>query len=111
MTTKSFAADVIQESRNQPVLVDPLLLCRQHFTGAELLQHVVDAGEGEIGMCRLLLLAMCVEGFAEVANSCALVFARGGEGERKEACRVRPGRIVSNPETPARRTHEGPETM
>ena len=69
------------EHRHQALLVDDLVLGRERLARAQLFEHVVHAGDGEIGMRGLLAFAVGVEFFCEGANT--LLAAVGTGRERK----------------------------
>jgi len=58
----------LAQHRDQALLVDHPLLRGQRLAAAQLVQHVVHAGKGEIGVRRLLAFAVGVELFGEVAE-------------------------------------------
>ena len=60
--------DLLQD-RDEPLLVDDPLLRRQRLARPELLEDVVHPGDREVGVERLLALAVRVEGFAEGADA------------------------------------------
>ena len=62
------------------MLVDRALLRGQRLAAAEFLQHVVQAGEGEIGMGGLLAFAVGVELFPQDADTVGGVVAEGFAG-------------------------------
>ena len=57
------------EDGDQALVVGLPVLRVQDFPGAEFFEDVVNAGEGEAGMLRLLALAVCVEAFTKVADA------------------------------------------
>jgi hypothetical protein len=60
------------EHRDQGLLVDRALLVRERLARLQFLQHVVHAGNGEVGMQCLPFLAVPVELLAEIADSLLL---------------------------------------
>jgi hypothetical protein len=62
--------------------------------GAQLLQHVVEAGEGQVGVFRQDTLAVGVELFGDFADRCDLNFMRCRKGEWIEATRLDEARSV-----------------
>ncbi len=63
------------------MLVNEPVPGRQFLILAELLQDVVHVGDRQLGMQRLLPLAVGVEGFAEDADAGFLGLGGGGEGK------------------------------
>ena len=61
--------------------------------GAELLQHVVEAGEADMRVFRQYPLAVCVEVFGKGADALLLQVVGGGEGEGVETARFGIARI------------------
>ena len=83
------------ENRDQALVVDGFVLGVQGFDGTDFLEHVVNAGEREVGVLLLLAFAVRVEAFAEIAD--ALLeggFFERGEWEGVEACLVCPCRPI-----------------
>src|SRR5690606_34881147 len=89
--------------------VGEALLCRLGVlpgglaAGAEGLDGVVEGGEGEGGVERLLPLAVGVYGFAEGADALALLLRRVREGEGLEALRLVVAWVVADTEPSSRR--------
>ena len=54
---------------DQPVFVDDFLFRGQCFVGLQFFQHVVHAGQCEVGVLRLLAFTVGVELFGEVADA------------------------------------------
>ena len=75
----------LAEDGDKALLVDLLFFPVEWFAGAEFFQHVVHAGHRELGVLRLLALAMGVELFAEFADAGFLGFGGIGEGKCFEA--------------------------
>lgn len=76
----------LAEEGDEAVVVDLLFLGVEGGAGAERVEDVVDAGEGEVGKQGLLPLAVRVEPLAEVAElGLQGAFFEGGEGEGVEA--------------------------
>ena len=74
------------EDGDQALVVDSFVLRVQGFAGTDFLEHIVNAGEREVGVEFLLALAVRVEAFAKVAD--ALLegrFFERGEWEGVEA--------------------------
>ncbi len=69
------------EHCDQPVLVDHYLFRVERFAGFQLFEHVVHTGQREVGVLRLLALAVRVELFGEIANA-GLLFSRS-DGKTK----------------------------
>ena len=61
------------EDGDQALVADLPVLRGQGCPGAEFFKDVVNAGEGEVGMLGLLALAVRVEPFARLADSCRLL--------------------------------------
>jgi len=79
----------------QPLGMDDLFLGVQLLVCAQLLQHVVHAGQGQFGVLRLLTFAVGVELFSQAADLGLLLGHRVGEWEGLEAKVFRvPGSIL-----------------
>ena len=61
--------------------MDDFFLGRQRFAALQFFQHVVHAGQRQLGMGGLLALAVGVELFGEGGDAGLLFGAGGGEGE------------------------------
>ena len=81
---------------DQPLLVDRLVLGGQRLAGAQLLQHVVHVGQGQLGMLSLLALAVRVQLLGQGADARLLRVGGGGEGEFVEAFGVVVVRVIAN---------------
>jgi len=92
--------DLLQHG-DEPVLADLLFRRAELRATAQLLQHVVHAGGGEVGVLGLLALAVGVEGFGEGANARLLEFGGGGEWEWVKAAGLVVTRIAANTEPSA----------
>jgi hypothetical protein len=75
----------LAQHRDQAMLVDHPLLRGQRLAAAQLVQHVVHAGEGDVGVGGLLALAVGVELFGLGANAGLLFIIGDGEREGLEA--------------------------
>ena len=92
--------DLLQDG-DEAVLVDLFLFRSQRLSASELLQDVIHAGDGEIGMQLLLPFAVRVELLAELADALLQRDGWVGEGEGKERCVAVVSRIVSHTEPAA----------
>ena len=77
--------------------------------GAEMVEDVVEAGEGEVRVVGEDALAVGVDGFGGGADAVFLRFGGGGEGEGVEAAGFYVDRIIANAEPAAVR--HGPGDM
>ena len=77
-------------------LVDVLVGVAQRLARAHLLQHVVEAGHGELRVRRQPLLAERIQALAEIADTRTLGVRRVGKGEGVENELVLITWIVSN---------------
>ena len=89
----------LPEHGDQPMFVDLFLLGGQRFPRPQLLQHVVHAGHGQVGVQLLLALAVGIEGFAQGADATS-VPRRRGRGRFQAAGFDVPG-VVPNTELAA----------
>ena len=91
----------LAQHRHQALLVERAFLGRQRVAGAQLFEHVVHAGEGQLGVLGLLALAVGVELLGEIADAGGLRGGGVGEGEFLKAVRVVIGRVVAYTQPPA----------
>ena len=75
----------------------------QRFAGAQLLEHVVHAGQRQVGVLGLLALAVGVDAFGERGDACALLGRARGEGEGLESSVVLVRRPIFQRATGAQR--------
>ena len=91
------------QHRHQAVLVDHFLFGGECRAGLQFLQHVIHAGQREIGVLRLLALAMRVELFGEIADAGFQRRINVGKWKRLEASSLVVARVIANAEPPTRR--------
>ncbi|MNI54877.1 hypothetical protein D3C73_1097970 [compost metagenome] len=84
----------ILEDQHPPARLHVLVLLAQRRAGAELLQHIVEAGQGQVRMLGLHRLAGGVELLAEGAQAGAGGLVGVGEGEGIEAAMLDEPRSV-----------------
>ena len=87
----------ILEDQHPAAFLNVLILGVQRRPGADFLQNIIEAGQGQVRMFGLDLLAGCVEFLAEVAESGADGVGRVGERESAEALRMIVVEVVTHP--------------
>ena len=81
---------------NQTLFVDDFLFGGQRLAGTQLFQHVVYAGQGQLGVLGLLAFAVGVEAFGQVADLCLLLWRGFWEGEGFKAAGVVVAGIIAD---------------
>ena len=82
----------LAQDGDQALFVDHALLGGEGFAAAEFVQHVVHAGQSEVGMGGLLAFAVGVELFSDSADYDRLLITQWCERERLKAASL----VVAN---------------